>query len=440
MYMYTFVCNSTFWCCETVTFFPGITLFPCRIIEHTYFKKTIERMNRMHRIFLFTAALLSIIFSLSAPVFGAPANVKAGSGESEAKKAPLTTTAESAILMEANSGQILFTKDPDKELPMASVTKLMTLLLATDAVESGKVKLTEKVTVTENAWHMGGSQIYLEPGEEMTMEEMIIAIAVGSANDASVAVAEHIGGSEEAFVEAMNQRAGELGLKHTHFVNPTGLPAEGHYSSARDLAVILRECMKSPLFMKVSSIYEYDLRGGEFKLWSHNKLLKWYPGVDAGKTGWTNEAKYCLASSCRRDGLRLVAVVLGTPEVRSHYRESIRLFNYGYARYRAVNVADAGKRVKSVSVGKGVEKNVNLVTAGQVGLVVPKGEEKGFTSSIEAPEQISAPVKKGQKVGDYVVAKNGREVLRVPLVADRSVDKASLFTQMNRAFNKLNGL
>ncbi len=392
---------------------------------------------------LLRIALLSIItiFALSSPVFAVPPSAgKTETVEKAGKKALLNTTAESAVLMEANSGQVLFEKEPDKELPMASVTKLMTLLLATDAVESGKVKLTDKVTVTENASHMGGSQVFLEPGEEMTMKEMIIAVAVGSANDASVAVAEHISGSEEAFVEAMNQRARELGLKHTHFANPTGLPAEGHYSSARDLAVILRECLKSPLFRKTSNVYEYDLRGGDFKLWNNNKLLKWYPGVDAGKTGWTNEAKYCLASSCNRNGLRLVAVVLGTPEVKSHYRESIKLFNYGYARYKAVNIADAGKKVKSISVGKGVEKSVNLITAGNVGLVVPKGGEKGFTSRIEAPDQINAPVKKGQKIGDYVVVKNGREVLRVPLVAERSINKASLFTQMNRAFNKFQGL
>ncbi|KJS18503.1 MAG: D-Ala-D-Ala carboxypeptidase [Peptococcaceae bacterium BRH_c4b] len=392
---------------------------------------------------LLRIALLSIItiLALSAPVFAVPPSAdKTETGEKAGKKAPLNTTAESAVLMEANSGQIIFEKEPDKELPMASVTKLMTLLLATDAVESGKVKLTDKVTVTENAWHMGGSQIFLEPGEEMTMKEMLIAVAVGSANDASVAVAEHISGSEEAFVEAMNQRARELGLKHTHFANPTGLPAEGHYSSARDLAVVLRECLKSPLFRNISSIYEYDLRGGDFKLWSNNKLLKWYPGVDAGKTGWTNEAKYCLASSCIRDGLRLVAVVLGTPEVKSHYRESIKLYNYGYARYKAVNVADAGIKVKSIPVGKGVERSVNLITAGNVGLVVPKGEEKGFTSRIDVPEQINAPVQKGQEIGNYVVVKNGREVLRVPLVAERSINKASIFTQMNRAFNKFHGL
>ncbi len=392
---------------------------------------------------LFKSVLLSLIAALtiSLPVMANPASGGKDIEKKQIDKKPvLETTAESALLMEADTGKILFEKNPHKELPMASVTKLMTLLLASEAVESGKVKLTDKVTATENAWHMGGSQIYLEPGEEMIMKEMLIAIAVGSANDASVAVAEHIAGSEESFVDAMNQKAQELGLKNTHFANPTGLPAEGHYSSAYDLAVILRECLKMPLFREVSKIYEYDLRGGEFKLWSTNKLLKWYPGVDAGKTGWTNEAKYCLASSCERDGLRLVAVVMATPEVKSHFRESIKLYNFGYARYRAVNMAGAWKTVKTVRVGKGVAKEVNLVTSQKVSMVVPKGEEKGFESRIEAPEQINAPVKKGQKIGDYVVVKEGKEMMRVPLVAASQVEKASLLTQMNRVFGKFHSL
>lgn len=384
--------------------------------------------------------ILSLVLIVT-PALASPAVTKKAADKSEpAKKPALETTAESAVLMEAHSGRILYAKEPDKELPMASVTKLMTLLLATEAVETGKVKLSDKVTVSENAWGMGGSQIYLEPGEEMSMEEMLISVAVGSANDASVAVAEHISGSEEAFIDMMNERAKQLGLKHTHFVNPTGLPAEGHFTSARDMAIIMRECLKSTLFRKVSSIYEYDLRGGEFKLWNTNKLLKWYPGVDSGKTGWTNDAKYCLASSCERDGLRLITVVLGTPEVRSHFRESIKLYNYGYARYKAINMAKEGQTVRTIPVGKGVTDKIELVTAEKVSVVVPKGEDKGYEGKVEAPGQVSAPVAKGQRIGDYVVVKDGREVMRVPLVAKCEVKKASLITQMNRAFTKLYGM
>ncbi|HHW42932.1 MAG TPA: D-alanyl-D-alanine carboxypeptidase [Desulfotomaculum sp.] len=376
--------------------------------------------------------VLLMLLTRAMPAWPAPENEKG-------TPAGMDTTAESAVLMEAQSGQVLWSKNPDKELPMASVTKIMTLLLAVEAVEQGKVSLKDRVVASENAWEMGGSQIYLEPGEEFSFEEMLIAVAVGSANDASVAVAEHLMGSEEAFVEAMNQRAKKLGLQHTRFVNSTGLPARGHYTSARDMAAIMRECLKYPLFRRISSIYEYDLRGGKFKLWNTNKLLKWYEGVDAGKTGWTNEAKYCLASSAERDGLRLIAVVLGTPEPRSHFRESIKLYKYGFARYKVLNLMPAGATVKSLPVSKGVSNRVDAVTAGRVSVVVPKGEDKGFTTRVELPERVTAPVAKGQPLGYCVVLKNNQEVQRVPLVAGSEVKKASLVQQINKVFTRLHG-
>jgi len=390
---------------------------------------------------LAVAVVLTFLFSaggtpaLAAPETPpAPAPEKQAAEEKSPKPAALETTAESAVIMEAHTGQVLFAKEPDKELPMASVTKIMTLLLAVEAVEKGKFKLTDRVVTSENAWEMGGSQIYLEPGEEMSLEEILLAVAVGSANDASVALAEHIAGTAEVFVQAMNQRAKELGLKHTHFANCTGLPAEGHYTSAYDISVILKECLRYPLFRKLSSVYEYDLRGGKFKLWNTNKLLKWYPVVDAGKTGWTNEAKYCLASSGEKDGLRLIVTVLGTPEPKSHFRESIKLYKYGFARYKALILAEKGAAVKSVKVGKGVVNQVEAVPADRVTVVTPKGEEQGYTPRIELPEQVAAPVAKGQQLGVYRVLKNGREVLSVPLVAGHDVPKANLWQQMRKVF------
>lgn len=350
------------------------------------------------------------------------------------KKDLFDTTAESAVLIApGNNTEILFAKNADKRLPMASVTKLMTLLLAVEAVEQGKVNLEDRVTASENAGSMGGSQIYLKPGEEFSFEEMLIAIAVGSANDASVAVAEHIQGSEEAFVSAMNERSKQLGCKNTNYANVTGLPAEEHFSSAMDLALTLQECIKHPLFKKVSNIYEYDLRGGDFKLWSTNKLLKWYRGVDAGKTGWTNEAKYCMASTCERDKMRLIAVVMATPEPRSHFRESIKLFNYGFARYCAVSLEDAHKIVKTAKIDKGSADEIGIITEDRVVVVVKKGEEKGFQGRVDAPDRIHAPITKGQQVGDYVVTKNNNEVMRVPLLADRDVSKNSLIQQINKS-------
>ena len=208
-----------------------------------------------------------------------PLCIVAYAEENDIENANIKTSAEAAILLEYFSGKVMYSKNPDKRLSIASVTKLMTILLACEACEQGRVKLSDIVVTSEHASSIGGSQVYLEPGEEMTFEEMLIAVDTGSANNASVAIAEHIAGSEEAFVKMMNEKAKELGLKNTHFSNPTGLPAKDHYSSAADVAVILSEALKYPLFRRISNIYEYDLRGGEFKLWNTSKLLKWYPGL-----------------------------------------------------------------------------------------------------------------------------------------------------------------
>lgn len=383
------------------------------------------------------SALVFLTVFLTITFLGSQALAAKKPVEKAEKKDVLETTAESALLMAADNGEILYSKDPDKKLPMASVTKLMTLLLAVEAVEQGKVRLEDKVVASDNAWGMGGSQIYLEPGEQFSYNEMLIAVAVGSANDASVALAEHIAGSVESFVDMMNDRARKLGCTNTNFVNPTGLPAEGHYTSATDLAIILKESINHPLFMKVSGIYEYDLRGGDFKLWSTNKLLKWYRGVDAGKTGWTNEARYCLASTCERDNLRLISVVMGTPEPKSHFRESIKLFNYGYARYRAVRLEDREKLVKTVRVDKGTVEQLGLITGNKVVVVVKKGEEKGFQGEVQAPERVSAPIARGQSLGDYVVTRNGAEVLRVPLVAASDVPRMTFTQQINKTLRSV---
>lgn len=385
-------------------------------------------------IFLVFALFVSV--SLGQSAWAAPdAAKKPAKGDNV--PAALETTAEAAVLLEPVTNKLIYEKEPHKQLPMASVTKLMTLLLATEAVEQGKFKLADKVVVSENAWDMGGSQIYLEPGEEMSLWDLLLSIGLQSANDGSVAVAEHIAGSEEAFVQAMNDRAKALGLVNTNFVNCHGLTAENHYTSAYDLAIILKEGLKNPLFRKITATKEYELRGGAFKLWNTNKLLWWYDGADAGKTGWTEAAKYCLASSAERDGLRLICVVLGTAEPKSHFRESTKLFDYGFARYKAVNMAAQGANVGTVKVSKGQSDSVEALTSDKVSVVVPKGEDKGFESKVELPGHINAPVQKGQEIGTYVVTKKGQEVLRVKLVAKEDVPKASILQQMKRVIDSV---
>ncbi|ODA38959.1 D-alanyl-D-alanine carboxypeptidase family protein [Desulfosporosinus sp. BG] len=351
----------------------------------------------------------------------------------------IVTEATSAILMDAASGQILYEKESHKELPPASVTKLMTLLVASDAVASGKVKLTDKVTASENASKLGGSQIYLEPGETFTLEQMLIAIAVGSANDGCVAVAEHIDGTHEAFVEEMNRKAQALGLKNTHFANAYGLPAEGHYTSAYDLAVISREALNYPLIRKLTSIKEYDLRDGKFKLWNTNKLLWWYPGADGFKTGWTNEAKYCLASTVERNGLRLICVVMGVPQVRGHFAESMKIYNYGFAKYEFKQFAPVTQKQGVVKVRKGIEDEVTAVTEKPLGTTVEKGKDKNFWVETKLNPEISAPIQKGQKIGEILLYRNDQLQANVNLIADHSIARAGLAEQMTRTLKGVFG-
>jgi len=351
----------------------------------------------------------------------------------------IETEATSAILMDAASGKILYEKEAHKELPPASVTKIMTLLVAADAVASGKVKLTDKVTASENASKLGGSQIYLEPGETFTLEQMLIAIAVGSANDGCVAVAEHICGTHEAFVEEMNNKAKALGLKNTHFVNAYGLPAEGHYTSAYDLAVISKETLNYPLIRKLTSIKEYDLRDGKFKLWNTNKLLWWYPGADGFKTGWTNEAKYCLASTVERNGLRLICVVMGVPQVRGHFAESMKIYNYGFAKYEFKQFAPVSEKLGVVKVNKGIEDEVIALTEKPLGATVEKGNDKNLWVETKLNPNVSAPIQKGQKLGEVLLYRNDELQASVNLIADHAIAKAGLVDQMARTLKGVFG-
>ena len=346
--------------------------------------------------------------------------------------AEIETEATSAILMDAATGQILYEKESHKQLAPASVTKIMTLLVAADAIASGKVKLTDTVTGSANASSLGGSQIYLKPGETFTLEQMLYAIAVGSANDGCVAVAEHIDGTHEAFVEEMNLKAQALGLKDTHFVNAYGLPAKGHYTSAYDLAIISREALNYPLVRKLTSTKEYDLRDGKFKLWNTNKLLWWYQGADGFKTGWTNEAKYCLASTVERNGLRLISVVMGVPQVRGHFAESMKIYNYGFAKYEFKQFAPVAQKLGVVKVTKGMDAEVNALTEKPLGATVEKGKDKNLWVETKLNPMISAPIQKGQKLGEVLLYRDDQLQASVNLIADHAIAKAGLVEQMTR--------
>ncbi len=368
-------------------------------------------------------ALVTLLFFVLsvATVFGAPAPTA-----KQLQPGPqVNTSAVSAVLMDEN-GTVLFQKDPHKRLPPASVTKIMTLLLAVEAVEQGRINLADEVNASENAWRQGGSQIWLEPGERMTVKDMLSAIAVVSANDAAVALMEHIYGSEQAAVEAMNRRAETLGLANTHFNNVNGLPTTEHYMSAYDAALIGREAVTHPLYMDMCGIKETWLRDGKNWLVNTNKLLWWYKGGDGLKTGWTEEAKYCFVGTAKRDGLRLISAVFATPEPRSHLRESMKLLDWGFANFSAVPIVTQGTIVERLKVNKGVEKELQLVAATDLNLIIGKGQNKNLQKKIIADSVVNAPVAEGQKCGELIVLKDGKEVGKVDLLAENSIEKAGL--------------
>lgn len=358
-------------------------------------------------------------------------------GPAVAADEALSVTAESVILLDAESGKVLYQKNPDKRLPPASMTKLMTLVLGVEALKAERVNYDETVVASENAWRLGGSQIYLEPGEKMSYRDMMVAIAVGSANDACVAVAEHLEGTHEAFVEKMNKKAAELGMKNTHYVNAYGLHDPNHYSTARDMAILARHALNFPELLELTSIKEYDLRGGEFKLYNTNKLLWWYEGADGFKTGWHNEAKYCLVSTVKRNNLRLVAVVMGCPEARGNFRDSMAIYNYGFARYAYKGFVEPGAVCGLTRVGKGTSEAVEVVAEKSIGVICEKGQEKQVTWKSNIKSYVNAPVRKGDRLGEAQIFIDGKLVKRVPLVAAKNVPQASPLNTVKKAWMKI---
>ena len=336
-------------------------------------------------------------------------------------------TAESYVLTDADSGRVLLAKNEHKQMPPASMTKLMTLILATEALEEGRADLKEEVTASENAWRLGGSQIYLEPGEKMTYEDMLIAIAVGSANDACVAVAEHLEVSHEAFVDNMNRKGRLLGLKNTHFINSYGLPAEKHYSSAYDMAAMGRYALNQDKILEYCSIKEYNLRQGKFILYNTNKLLWWYEGADGFKTGWTNEAKYCLTATAKRDGLRLIAVVMGCPEPRGNFRDIMKILNHGFSQYTYKSFFNKGSICGTVKVGKGAKEIVEVKAEEDVGSIATKGKETGIKISKKIIPYVNAPIIEGQKLGEIRVYCDGELCKEVNMLAVEEVPRSGWF-------------
>lgn len=350
----------------------------------------------------------------------------------------LEIDAEGAILVEASSGKVLYAKNEDKHWEPASVTKLMTMVIVMDAIKSGKIKMEEKITASKYACSMGGSQVWLEEGEVRTLKDLLIAISVGSANDASVAVAEHLSGSAEAFVEQMNFKAKELGMTNTHFSNTNGLPVDNHYVSAKDMAILARYSLNYPEILALTSIKEFTFRDKPklLILYNTNKLLWWYPGTDGLKTGWTPRAKRSIVTTTKRGDLRLIAVILGSDKPKGHFIEATKLLNYGFANYAFKKIYDANTPICNVEIAKGTMDKLALVPARDVGALHIKGKKIQSATKLVLTVKPKAPIAKGQKLGEIIVTIDNQIAEKVDLLAAQAVPKANFFYNFKTIFTK----
>ena len=338
----------------------------------------------------------------------------------------LGLNAKSAILMEEATGNILYESNPDERLPIASATKVMTMLLIMEAVDSGKISLDDMVTVSENAMSYGGSTMFLETGEQLTVNDMLKGIAVASANDGCVAMAEHLAGSESAFVDMMNEKAKELGMENTHFMNTNGLDEDDHYSSARDVAIMSRELMKHETIFNYTSIWMDTLRGGKFQLANTNKLIRFYDGANGLKTGSTSKALCCLSAAAKRNDMQLIAVVLGAPTSAERFASAKSLLDYGFANYAVNTQITAGDEVQKIAVEKGVDKEVGVVAGDSCSTLVKKGQEDNITKEIKIDETITAPIEAGQKIGTMTISRDGEVIADIDLNASSAVEKKGI--------------
>lgn len=350
----------------------------------------------------------------------------------------LADQAKSAILIERDTGSILYEKNSKEKLPPASMTKVMTMLLIMEAIDEGKLTLNEKIRASEYAASMGGSQIFLEPGEEMTADQMLQGIAIGSGNDASVAMAERIAGSEEAFVEMMNKKVEELGLTDTKFQNTTGLPAEDHYSTAHDMAVMAKELLKYEKITKYTGTYEAYLREDtdkKFWLVNTNRLVRFYPGVDGLKTGYTSEAKYCLTATAEKEGMRVIAVVFGAPTSKARNAQVSKMLDYAFSQYMTHPLYERNHPLAKAVISKGDKRTIDAVTDAKLSLITKKGEKvDDVEQKIVLNKNLKAPVNKGDKVGTLKLVKDGKVLLESNLVASENVKEASWWQLFKRSF------
>ena len=356
-------------------------------------------------------------------------NISSSNTESPESTDTLNLESESAILIEQSTGKVLYSKNEHEQLRPASVTKIMSILLIMEAIDNGQIALTDSVPCSENAASMGGSQIWLDPRETLSVDEMLKAICVASANDCVVAMAEYIAGSEENFVQMMNDRAKELGMNDTTFKNCHGLDEDGHVTSSYDISLMSRELLLNhPDITKYTTIWMEDLRDGKSGLVNTNKLIKNYKGATGLKTGSTGLALYNLSASATRDDLSLIAVIMRAPSTKVRFAEAEKLLDYGFNNFVYKEFAKQGDILDNVTVNKGVQNNVEVVFENNSGVLIKTGEDKKVEQTISINENISAPIEKGEQLGTVEYLVNEKIVSRVNLIANNSVDKINLFT------------
>lgn len=377
----------------------------------------------------FTALMLAFAVLAAVVVPAAAFGAEEKSAQQKQTAAPeLAPSARSAVLLDADSGTVIFDKNSHDRLPPASITKIMTMLLVMEAIESGSLKLTDKVVTSEYAASMGGSQIFLEPGEEMSVDEMLRGVAMASGNDASVALAEKIAGTEAAFVAKMNERAQQLGMKDTHFANCNGLPADNHYSSAYDIAIMSRELLKYADITKYTGLYQDYLRKSSekpFWLVNTNKLVRFYNGADGLKTGYTSEAKFCLSATAKRDNLRVVAVVLGEPNTKTRNAEVTQMFDYAFAQYMNHAIFKAGDTMGTVKVEKGKVAELPIVATHPYSVLLRKGADAGtIRHELQIDASLKAPIKAGDPIGKLIVYQGDQVMSEYIIGAPQTVERA----------------
>ena len=369
------------------------------------------------------------------PVF----NTTTTKDEKTKQNLPIEIKAKSAILMDVTTGEVLLEYNADEKLFPASVTKIMTLLLVMEAIKDGKIALTDVVLCSENASKKGGSQIWLEPNEEMTVNDLLKATAIGSANDAATLLGEYIAGSEEAFINLMNSRAKELGMNNTHFENATGLDdtTDTHLTTARDIGIMSVELMKHDLIQDYTTVWMDSLRNGETELVNTNKLVRFYSGTTGIKTGTTNKAGCCISASAKRDDLHLVAVVMGSANSNERFETAKTMLSFGFSNYEVVNLKIDESAFNMVEVLGGETNSIKPYIKCETKILLKKGEAEKLEQTVTLTENVLAPVTENQKLGNVTFTLDGKKILEIPLLASEEVKKLNFYTSFKRIMNFL---